>query len=72
MGAARIPGYALFELGIGEHAFWFVLGDSKKKEYKNEAVSGKILIQIRVEVWSECFCHTCPLTTGILAGARDP
>ena len=34
MGIVRVPGYALFNLGVSEHIFWFRLGDSKKKKVR--------------------------------------
>ena len=50
MGIVRVPGYALFNLGAGEHIFWFRLGDSKKKKYKHQYVSGRVLLSITIEV----------------------
>ena len=49
MGIVMIPGYAIFNLGPGQHMYWFPLSASDKKEYRGEAVSGEILLDIRVE-----------------------
>ena len=59
MGMIRIPGHALYSLGLGDHTFWFELGSSKEKAYRREAVSGRILIQFRVDVSQQDFdlCH---------------
>ena len=48
MGVVEVEGSTLFSLGPGEHCYWFQLSDSKK--YKGEAVSGKILVSLYVEV----------------------
>ena len=50
MGMVRIPGHALFALGPGHHKYWFTLEGSKKKKHRNETVSGKILVDIFIEV----------------------
>ena len=50
MGVLRIPGYALFSLGPGQHMYWFTLSDSKEKKHRNQVVSGELLLDIRVDV----------------------
>ena len=59
MGMIRIPGHALYHLGVGEHTYWFELGSSKERAYRRETVSGRILIQFRIDVSRQKFglCH---------------
>ena len=50
MGVVRVTAGELHKLGLGEHKFWFELDKSDEERYKNEAVSGEILVEIVVKV----------------------
>lgn len=48
MGCVWIPGSALFNQGVGTQVLWFTLGPSKEEDYRREAVSGRIQLEINV------------------------
>ena len=61
MGMVRVTASALFRLGPGQHTYWFQLSDSNK--HKGELVSGKILVNFKIEVTCETFveCGRCSI-----------
>ena len=50
MGEIKVPTHSLFDLGPGDHAFWFVFSHSKQREYRSEEVTGKILVTFNIPV----------------------
>ena len=64
MGMIRVPGHALYHLGLGDHMFWFELSSSKERAYRNQEVSGKILVSFRIDV-SRTLCIPSILSLGV-------
>ena len=54
MGMIQVSARSLFNLGPGNHYFWFELNRSTERAYKHEEVSGKILLNFRVDVSWRC------------------
>ena len=50
MGIVRVTAGELHALGHGERKFWFKLNKPDDERYRNEAVSGEILVEISVKV----------------------
>ena len=49
MGVVKVTAGELHALDVGEHKFWFRLEKSDEERYRNEAVSGEILVEIIVK-----------------------
>ena len=48
MGMIAVSGRQLYQLGTGEHIFWFALMQSKDKKHEKQSVSGEILVRFTV------------------------
>ena len=49
IGMIRIPGHFMYHLGLGDHVLWFMLTSSKRRIHGSKAVSGRILMQFRID-----------------------
>ena len=61
MGLIQIPARSLFNLGPGNHHYWFELSRSKEIAHRHEEVSGKLLINFRVDVSRPSLVVSCAL-----------
>ena len=49
MGTVTIPAHALYNLGPGQHTYWFLLGHAEKKNGPKGDVFGSILVHITID-----------------------